>query len=1130
MPDALSYADAVRLLGGEKSRVVDWFDKLTGWSLLGASAAGAPDALGIFDAKAEFVRLGHELVRGVSEKRSGLSRYGRTQRLEAAHAVIAVTAFFEVLSEIDLPFDVASARISKAEQLSLAGSGAVHEAALTDAFFATAAPLPGPQLPYPAFRHALVAYYDGLVGRLLHLLRGLAVWEAADGWRRQAMEEALLGLPRAAVDRHRDLLTQLAVDFVEVSFWVGLHEHEATRTQVRALSVGLDEMRRTLLALSTGRPPDDRRAALAAAYTAELGRPIISSGDVPTGLTVPTLGQAYVPPLCRIEELPAHARPSDEAWWDGRRLRDDLWQSLVVHLTSPNATRAPLLVLGQPGSGKSVLTRVLAAQLPAADFMVVRVVLRDVHAAGELQDQIEQAVRNDTGERVDWPGLSRSAGDALPVVLLDGFDELLQATGVSQTDYLRRVAAFQRREADQGRPVAVLVTSRTSVADRAQPPPGTVAVRLEPFDGERVRAWTATWNRVNAGAFRALGVQPLEPATVLAHHELAEQPLLLLMLALYDAEGNDLRSAGELGRGELYERLLRSFARREVMKHRPGLSERDLDRATEDELRRLSIVAFGMFNRGVQWVTENGFESDLAALPFLGDRPAAVATDGHLRTPLRPAEIVLGRFFFVHRSQAMRDESRASTYEFLHATFGEFLIARTTALVLDDLAAREASALLGATPTDDDPLHALLSFATLTGRTPIVTFLTEILTSWGESRRDAVVDLLLRLFRAATGRRPARRFESYEPRQLSVPARHAVYGVNLLVLLLAARGQLRGSELHPDGGDVASGWNRLALFWRSQLSDSEYAGLLGVVRVERAWTGARRDLLLSIGEGRDESPPPAGDPGWFVTGSRDDSHSEEDAASYYLTTGTDFPLFARTAHFECDPNLDTALHALGPLGHPLDALGGFWTFPDGDRSEARLLLDVSLLPILGAGARERERAYQRLLAIVEEPDETPQLPVAEFVLDRISTDPGLSAAFVADVLCLLQQDVTLVGSLLASAARCVLTFLGRDREIDVRLAEQADRLIAGAQWFAAAGGGPLDWLDTDTAELVARTYETGVRRYPVSVAEAASFRARHGSRRPDLVDRLIPLTDPSEKRSGRKHRQEGVADGAEAHS
>ncbi|MEU4775184.1 AAA family ATPase [Micromonospora sp. NPDC023644] len=1107
MPDTLSYADAVRLLGGEKSRVVDWFDKLTGGALLAASVP-VPALLGIFDAKVEFVRLGHELVRGVVEKRSGLSRYGRTRRLEAAHAVIAVTAFFEALNEIDLPFDVASARISKAEQLALAGAGAVHEAPLTDAFFVTTAPLPGPQLPYPAFRHALVAHYDGLVGRVLHFLRALAVWEAADGWRRQATEEGLLRLPVTAADRHRDLLTQLAADFPEVSFWIGLHEHEATRAQVRALSAGLGEMRQALLALSTGRSPDDRRAALAAAYTAELGRPIISSGDVPTGLTVPTLGEAYVPPLCRIEELFAHTRASDEAWWDGRPLRDDLWQSLVVHLTSPNAVRAPLLVLGQPGSGKSVLTRVLAAQLPAADFMVVRVVLRDVYAAGELQDQIEQAVRNDTGERVDWPALSRSAGDALPVVLLDGFDELLQATGVSQTDYLRRVAAFQRREADQGRPVAVLVTSRTSVADRAQPPPGTVAVRLEPFDDDQVRAWIATWNRVNAAAFRALGVQPLAPATVLTHRELAEQPLLLLMLALYDAEGNDLRSAGELRRGELYERLLRSFARREVVKHRPGLSERDLDRAAEDELRRLSIVAFGMFNRGVQWVTENDFESDLAALPFLGSRPAVVATDGHLRAPLRPAEIVLGRFFFVHRSQATRDDTQAGTYEFLHATFGEFLIARTTSLVLGDLAAREASALLGATPTDDDPLHALLSFATLTGRAPIVTFLTEILTSWGGSRRDAVVDLLLRLFRAAPGRRPARHFESYQPRQMSVPARHAVYGVNLLVLALAASGQLRGTELHPDGGDVASEWHRQALFWRSQLSSGEYESLLGVVRVERTWTGARRDLLLSLEEGRDESLPPAGDPRWWASESSDDRPSE-DAAGYYRAPGADFALLARAAHFECDPNLDTALHALGPLGHPLDALDGFWTFADGDSSDARLLLDVSLLPILGTGAPERERAYRRLLA-VEDPDDPHGLPIPGFVLDRISTDHGLSAEFVVDVLRHVQRDRMVVGSLLTSAARCVLAFLGRDRQTDRGLGELVNDLLDGAQGFATAGARRLDWVDIDTAELLVRTYEAGVLRYPVSPAEAESFRARHGSRRPDLVARLRPLTGPGE--------------------
>ena len=84
----------------------------------------------------------------------------------------------------------------------------------------------------------------------------------------------------------------------------------------------------------------------------------------------------------------------------------------------------------------------------------------------------------------------------------------------------------------------------------------------------------------------------------LAHRELAEQPLLLLMLALYDADGNALqRAPAEIGRTELYGRLLREFATREVLKHAAGLPEQALERAVETELLRLSLVAFAMFNR-----------------------------------------------------------------------------------------------------------------------------------------------------------------------------------------------------------------------------------------------------------------------------------------------------------------------------------------------------------------------------------------------------------------------------------------------------------------------------------------------------------------------------------------------------
>ncbi|MEU8085504.1 ATP-binding protein [Micromonospora sp. NPDC049101] len=1104
MPDTLSYADAVRLLGGENSRFFTWFDKLTGWSLLGASVAGVPGALGIFDAKAEFVRLGHELVRNVSEQRSGLSRYDRTQRLEAAHAVIAVTAFFEALHDVDLPFDAADLAVDKREQLALASSGSVSDG-IVDSFFGTAAPLPGPHLPYPALRAALVTYFDGLTGRVLHFVEGLAVWEQADHQLRSRAATALSRLPDVAIRRHRDLLTRLAEDFFEVNFWLGLQEHEATRQQLRAISVGLAEMRRALAVMSTGRPPDDRRAGLAAAYTSDLRRPIVSSGDVPAGLRMPTLGEAYVPPLCRIAELGAGARASDESWWRDRPLREDLWQSLVVHLTSAGATTAPLLVLGQPGSGKSVLTRILAAQLPAADFLVIRVVLREVYAAGDLQDQIEQALRAATGERLTWPDLVRSAGDAMPVVLLDGFDELLQATGASQTDYLRRVAAFQRREADQGRSVAVLVTTRTSVADRAQPPPGAVAVLLEPFDATRIDTWVATWNRVNADCFRASGTGPLDPDVVRAHRELAEQPLLLLMLALYDADGHDLRSAGALGRGELYERLLKRFAHREVLKQSSGLSERDLARATEEELRRLSVVAFSMFNRGVQWVSEDDLDADLAALPFLGRRASTVRQDE--RGSLSTAEIVLGRFFFVHRSTAVREHGPSHTYEFLHATFGEFLIARTVTLVLRDLVVREAATLLDDAPVDDDRLYALLSFAVLSNRAPVVTFVVEALAAWPEQHRAEALDLLLRLFRVTSEPRPVGRHESYQPRRLHLPERCAVYAANLLLLALSIA-DLPCGDVFPSSAQPVRSWRRRAVQWRAHLDDAAYLGLLTLVHPIRGWQDGEPRLTLSLSPGVDSTEP---DPRWHLPVRLGLPTSDGDGAHRYVPD-VDVDLWRRSVHFECDPHAEAMLHAVEParlslLERRFDTLTYFLSFPDGDCSEARLLLDVALLPLHPTPLPQRERVYRRLLASIEPHRPTSRdESVAAFLLDRLALDTELSSAFAADVLQHLDA-LDLTAGHAAPAVRCVLAFVGRDDQVDARWVALAGDLLARARGGAAGRGHPLDWLDETTCELVVRMYELELHREWISAAEAQHFAFWYGSRRPDLVQRLRRFAD-----------------------
>jgi hypothetical protein len=57
---------------------------------------------------------------------------------------------------------------------------------------------------------------------------------------------------------------------------------------------------------------------------------------------------------------------SSENWWETNPVRYDLLAFLAGRVTDHTVTTAPMLILGQPGSGKSVLARILAARLPAS--------------------------------------------------------------------------------------------------------------------------------------------------------------------------------------------------------------------------------------------------------------------------------------------------------------------------------------------------------------------------------------------------------------------------------------------------------------------------------------------------------------------------------------------------------------------------------------------------------------------------------------------------------------------------------------------------------------------------------------------------------------------------------------------
>lgn len=669
-------------------------------------------------------------------------------------------------------------------------------------------------------------------------------------------------------------------------------------------------------------------------------------------------------PNFRTVQVQRTARLAEEHWWNEQPVRTDLENFLVGHLTAPQAAEAPLLVLGQPGSGKSLLTQIIAARLPPSEFLVLRVVLREVPAEADLHAQIEHALRAATGEKMSWAVLVRSAGDALPLVLLDGFDELLQATGVSQSDYLEKIADFQRREADQGRPLVVLVTSRTAVADRARAAPGMVAVRLEPFRDNQIAQWLTAWNTVNAAGFAARNVRPLSIESVLAHVELASQPLLLLMLALYDADGNSLqRDDATLRQAELYERLLIRFAEREVRKTSAGLSAAQFEQEVDRELLRLSVVAFAMFNRGRQWVTEAELDADLPALlaePGNRQRP----TSG-LRAQLTAAEVVIGRFFFVHEAQATRDATTLRTYEFLHPTFGEYLIGRLVTRELNYLAdiSERSTTRSRLAPLDDSFVHALLSFAPLSSRDTIVAFLAELFLALSEARRELLRDLLLPLFHQSLLPRHDTSYAAYEPHRLSVPARHAAYSVNLVLLAVLTTGEITEQQLFADSVEPVRDWRRIALLWRSQLPEDGWENLIQTLDFRRGWDDDRRSLCVHIPEaiGRHLANS---DPYW--TYNFNSNHEYRRKGAQFSWVHDDVEGLRRQINFLCDTKDDGVAHALEPfLGGDLQTMvTSFHDFgPGRPTSAANALIELWLTASQGKSADQLAAAYDVCLWI-----------------------------------------------------------------------------------------------------------------------------------------------------------------------
>ncbi|GAA1457229.1 ATP-binding protein [Nocardiopsis exhalans] len=793
----------------------------------------------------------HKALKNLGGKLRASDRTSRTQRIEAAHGLLLLVSFFkpldDCLTETGLRLRAADLELSGDEQQALLARGLRSESVYL--------PAEGFLWDQEDLFGRAEALFETNARGLLTMVRGLSVTErfGIDTGRGSRLARAIgKELPRRALAVYRDNYLRLCAEAPEFGKWAEFREHEQTRKQMGDAFAGLHA---ELAAFSSGREVGALRQELARKYRALLGKAVLPVDDVlpeelPDGMVIPSLSDCYVPPSARVARVAQGDTPSAKEWWKHRELLPDLQRFLAARLTHPDMTRYPTVLLGEPGAGKSKLTEVLAAQLPEEDFLAVRVELRSVSADAAVHTQIEEGLEHDLLRRVRWSELLAEAEGALPVVILDGFDELLQAAGVERYDYLEQIRDFQEHQEDMGQPVAVIVTSRTLSASRARFPECSTVIRLEPFGRGQIERVLRTWNHTNWERFDAGEVRPLELNRLLAYPELSQQPLLLLLLLVYDAQDNGLRHAPEsMSLAQLYERLLTTFVRRQVRKHRKALNEKDLKREVASELRRLEATALSMFTRQRQSVSAEDLGDDLRALKLDGPRQQA---ESRTSLPIQAADLLLGRFFFVHVSQARvggPGHKPLSAYEFLHATFGEYLVARMVSGALRTLVderVREEEDPRGE-PPGDGLLYATSSFACYSDRERTLNFLRELIGTdidGDRERRAHYGELLIQLFQQAPYPSADRLHSAYQPRRLPLTSRQALYTANLLTLLLIARAEpVNIRELFDGAGEEASAlqqWRSVAALWRA-LPPADWFTVLGTLRM--------RHLAPSYSEG-----------------------------------------------------------------------------------------------------------------------------------------------------------------------------------------------------------------------------------------------------------------------------------------
>lgn len=525
----------------------------------------------------------------------------------------------------------------------------------------------------------LKSYYEILNQEFIKFYEKLLFWEEMKEHKKDKFRAIIRELPDIAVENYKKQYYQLAVIYPEFFVWSNIKQHETISTNI---DVGFQEIAK-LIAQYYRKNKDYKAISTLEKYEKKykyyIEETIVDINDVnystADDIIFPSKKEIFVPQSYKA--LIYEKEIDLENAWAKYKERENIGKFISDTLRHPVIGEMPMLILGLPGAGKTLLCNMLAAQILLQEYHVIIVRLRDAAADDTIMQQINQQIEKDFSNKCSWSDIVESEPEKPFLLIFDGYDELLQASGRTHADYIKKIAEFQKEQkVINGILVKCIITSRIILIGKALIPENSAVIKLNDFDDNRIKLWIDIWNRKNASYFERNKLESFEIDTTSKVYELSKQPLLLLMLALYDINGNILKKQKNLNRTQLYDNLIREFITREKRKNSffRGKQQSEQGKIIDEQVRKIGIAAIGMYNRKVLYIHSTELQKDIEFIDGNNMLGCQLAD-----TELSESEKVLDGFFFIHKSKAVegigRKEIKNAAYEFLHNTFGEFLTA-----------------------------------------------------------------------------------------------------------------------------------------------------------------------------------------------------------------------------------------------------------------------------------------------------------------------------------------------------------------------------------------------------------------------------------------------------------------------